>query len=186
MKNTYYKLLIVMSLFIVSCSTLKTPSVNTTTTKEKIIKEIPRDTIIEVAKDSSFYKAWIKCVNNKPVLVAPKKSKSIDTVFLPEAKPGKFLEPPKVNLKGNVLSVDCHAKAQKLFIQWKEKYIQENTVSETTITLPPKLIEKKLSWWQKLWIGLGKIAGLALIIWLASKISWKNLFRLLIRLVKRV
>lgn len=169
-----------------SCGSLEQPSEETKKETTKTITLIEKDTVFTTKKDSSFYKAYIKCVNNKPVLTKPKKE-SIDTNELtPKKTPGKYLKPPNVSLKDSVLNVNCQAEAQQLFFKWKEQFIQEQTTTVKTITLPAKLIEKKLSWWQKLWLALGKILTLVVTIWLLTKISWKNLFGLLVRLVTRV
>lgn len=103
-----------------SASSLPPPSTDVVKTKE--VTKIIRDTVFKTEKDSSFYRAYIECVNGKPVIKQPK------------AKSGKNLKEPKVDLKGNELQVDCHAEAQELFHQWQETYIKEN--QSKTIKVP--------------------------------------------------
>ncbi|CAA0153008.1 conserved exported hypothetical protein [Tenacibaculum maritimum] len=174
-------LITLLSLFIISnCARLPKPSEDIKEKLTKIIKEIEKDTVFLIKKDSSFYKAYIKCVKNKPVLVQPKRKQNFQSNDLtPVKRSGKYLKPPNVNLKDGVLSVACESKARELFHKWKEKFVQEHKETTKTITLPPKLIPRPLSWWQKLWIGLGKILFLVGVVWLLKKISWKSLFKLL-------
>ena len=180
----FYKIAICFCLLVLaSCSTLEKTKEHTQTETKKTTHIIKKDTVLVTEKDSSFYKAWIECVNNKPVIKLP------DTVLveprnkteiLPLPRKGKFLKPPSVKLKGNVLDVSCEAEAQKLFFSWKEKFIQEQTTKTKTIVLPPVRVPRELTWWQKLWITLGKISTFSVLIWIAiKKIPWRSLFKLL-------
>jgi hypothetical protein len=151
MKNINLKnLLSVLFLFCLLVTTLsscKSSSVVPPTTKETTtttnVTTVVRDTVFEVQKDSSFYRAYIECVNGKPVI-----SKK------PTIKKGNYLQPPKVNLKDNILSIDCTAEAQKLFAQWKDVYTKEN---KSTIERVPYPVPADLSGWQKTQIILGRI-----------------------------
>lgn len=152
MKNLKFKHLLSVFCFVVLATTLvacKSASVVPPTITEKTITktvtEVVRDTVFEVQKDSSFYKAYLECVEGKVVIKENTK---------PVTTKGKYLQPPKVNITDNVLQVDCEAEAQKLFFQWKEKYIQavvENMIKH------PYIVEKELSWWQITQMYLGRI-----------------------------
>lgn len=108
-------------------------------TKERIIiqKEIVKDTILTIEKDSSFYSAYIDCVNGKPVLkelTIPVKGK-----VLPKNKAGRTLAIPNVSLENGVLSVNCQKEAEQKFITWKEKFIQEWNTEKKTVPVPEAL-----------------------------------------------
>lgn len=141
-----------------------------TENKEKIItiKEIVKDTVLIVEKDSSYYEAYIDCINGKPVIREPQKPKDKDTA---QSKKGKHLAVPDVKIEDNILKVNCYQEAQKLFITWKEQYIKEFE-KETKIP-PPVTVEKDFSWWEltQLWIGkiVLFISGFSLIIWAIKK-----------------
>lgn len=166
-----------LMIFIISllmgCKSVPPPETKTETKTVKTIKIIERDTIVKIEKDSAFYRSFIQCVNNKPVLVKSSIQKSKNSKIIPVVK-----------LQDSVLNVGCYSVARELYLKWKEKYISEHTTEKTVITLPPKLIEKQLSWWQKLWIALGKILLLIIIGYLVTKISWKNLLGLFVRLLR--
>lgn len=109
--------------------------------KTVFVTQILRDTILKIEKDNSYYQALLECQNNKVVL---KKQEKIQQ--------GKIVHAPKVTLKNNVLAVDCEARAQELFVQWKEKHKIENTVITKYIE-----VEKNLSFWQELQIWCGRL-----------------------------
>ncbi len=184
-----YCLSMLLIVCLISCKTINPPIENTSIESKKNIKEILRDTIFSTKKDSSFYFAYIKCINNNPILVSQEENKKSNFYYnseIPKEISGEILKPPRVHLENNILSVSCKAKAQKLFVKWKEQHIQEQISKIKTITLPAKIIEKQLSWWQKLWIAIGKISIVIISVWLLTKISWKSLFGLLIRFLKRL
>lgn len=142
-----------------SASSLPPPSMEETKTKE--IKTIIRDTNFLTEKDSSYYKAYIECVNGKPVLKQPKST------------PGKNLNAPKVDLKDNELKVDCYAEAQELFYQWKETYTKEN--QSKTIKIP-YAVPTPLTQFQVVQLWLGKILLFLLLLFIiAAFLRYKKL-----------
>lgn len=160
-----YCCVVVLVALLVGCrsattptSTLPPPTTNVTTTKE--VQEVIRDTVFVVEKDSSFYKAYIECVNGKPILKNPK------------ASPGKKLKEPKVKLNGNELQVDCQKEAQKLFYQWKERYIKENSQKEVRI---PYAVPAQFTHFQVVQLWLGRIfLFLILLLLVASILRYKK------------
>ena len=143
------KLFSLLFLFVVLVGTLtacKSKSVSlptrTEVTNTITTKEVVRDTIFETKKDSSYYKAWLECLDGKVIIKNPQTTK------------GKYLQPPKVIIKDNYIKVDCEAEAQKLFAKWKDIYKIENTQSIITNTVE---VERKLTWWQSFQIWCGRI-----------------------------
>lgn len=109
-------------------------------TKEKIIiqKETVKDTVLIIEKDSSFYSAYIDCVNGKPVLKEPSKTTEKGK-SLSKNKPGRALAIPNVTLKNGILSVNCQKEAEQKFFSWKEKFIQEWNTHHKPISVPTPL-----------------------------------------------
>lgn len=155
----------VFSIFILFCFSLvmavscasKKPTDPVIVTKTKTIKEVVKDTIFEVKADSSYYKAYIECLNGKPVITQP------DTIAV-ISKSGSYIKAPKVTLsKSGILEVNCEAEAQKLFKSWKETYVneQEPLIVEKTVPL-----EKPYPWYVKiqLWAGRFLLSMLLLIL----------------------
>lgn len=115
-----------------------TESVTTT------VEEIKRDSTLVVEADKSQYVAELAIQGNKIVVKDAniKRSKN------------KALQPPKVQLQGNKLTVDCTIEAQELFFEWRDKFIKEFKVKEIKIPVPVPL---ELSWWQSMQIWLGRV-----------------------------
>ncbi|OXA76410.1 hypothetical protein B0A58_07410 [Flavobacterium branchiophilum NBRC 15030 = ATCC 35035] len=140
-------------LFVVLVGTLvgcKTANVLPPTIIEKTNtitkKEVVHDTIFETKKDSSYYRAWLECQDGK-VVVSPLTPKG-------GIKKGQYLKPPNVQLKNNILTVDCETEAQKMYAKWKDTYIHENRQNTTS---KPVLVERKLTWWQQSQIWCGRL-----------------------------
>lgn len=140
-------IILLLLAFVFSCKSAKPvlPS-STNTTKTITVTEVVKDTIVKTEKDSTYYKAWLKCQDGKVVIekeaAVPKKTT-------------KSLQNPAVKITDNVLEVDCITKATEMFLQWKEHH--QNEVVETIIR-EPYPVEKDLSWWEQLCIGLGKVS----------------------------
>jgi len=149
-------LFVLLATTLSSCkSTSVVPPATTETIQTVTIKEVIRDTVFEIKPDSSYYKAYLDCVDGKVVVKQNTK---------PILKSGKFLQPPKVNLKDNILTIDCKAAAQKLFAQWKDTYTKEH---KSIIQKIPYPVEKPLSWWQKTEIILGRLFLVLILIFTA-------------------
>lgn len=132
----------------------------------RTVMEVRRDTVVKVKSDSSYYSAWIECVNGKPIINADKTAKS---------QRGVYMQPPSVQLEGNgQLNVSCNSLEQQLKFEIKERQVLEEKLKERTITLPPVEVEKPLTAWQQAWIKWGKITALASLIYLIFKIPWRR------------
>lgn len=149
-----------IALALVSC-TIRKPSQPMIIEKTKTITEVIKDTIYKIEADSSYYNAYVDCVNGKPILITNELHGLGTKTFL-KPKPGKYLSIPKVNLQNGLLTVNCEAKAQELYKQWREKYISEN--SKETL-----YVEKPLNWFQKTLMWIGGISLLLFIYWLYFK-----------------
>jgi uncharacterized lipoprotein YehR (DUF1307 family) len=168
MKQSIVKNMLCVLFFVVLATTLVAcksasvvPPTTTDTTTTITTKEVIHDTIFYTEKDTSYYKAYLDCVNGKVVIKQNEK---------PITKPGKYLQPPKVNLTDNILTVDCKSEAQKLFAQWKDVYTKEHQQIIKKIPYPVPL---ELNWWQQTQIILGRIfIGLAIL--LALGFAFKN------------
>lgn len=118
------------------------PPPSTEKIKTITVKEVIKDTVFETKADSSYYKAYIECINGKPVLKKPVSNSGVN------------LKAPKVVLTDNKLEVDCFIEAQRLFHEWKEVY--ETINEKETITIP-YAVQKPLTKWQGFQIWLGRI-----------------------------
>ncbi|KGO89740.1 hypothetical protein [Flavobacterium suncheonense] len=145
----FFSCLLFSLLLAVGCTSSKPVVVETKTEVTKTVTETVHDTVFQIEKDSSSYKALIECVNGKP------KIKEVIQSYA-----GKNLKPPKVNLKGNYIEIDCETRAQKLFAQWKSKYIKELHTTQTPVVI------YKLTNCQQLQIYCFRFMILALLVYL--------------------
>jgi predicted small lipoprotein YifL len=123
-------------LTIVSCGSGKPIVLQNETIKTKI--ETVHDTVFTIEKDSSSIAALLECRNGKVVIKNIVQSES-----------GSKLKIPTVRIRDNLLQVDCEAKAQKLFAQYKNTFESENK----TVQLPPIEVNK-LTFLQELQINM--------------------------------
>jgi hypothetical protein len=134
------------ALALVSCASPKPVVIENTTVVTEVITE--RDTVFTVKPDSTYYNAYIECVNGKPIVINPTPS-----------NPSGKLKPPKVVLddSGN-LSVNCETEVLELKakLRDKEKLIQK----EVQI---PIMVPAEISSWQHFQIWLGRILALFLL-----------------------
>lgn len=144
--------LFICLVLLVSCNSrkpLEPPQIKET----KTVKEIIRDTVIQVQADSTYYDAWIECVNGKPVLREPSPPDKPKTASTPGTHKDnqKALQNPKVTLdeKGN-LKVECYKEVERISAQLKNYY--EEKLRETRT---PVYIEKPFAWYHKalMWLG---------------------------------
>lgn len=167
-RNFFFILLIFISLgMVVSCASKKPQEPVIITNTIETFKTV-RDTIYKVDADSSFYTAFIDCVNGKPILRETPETKAA-------SKPGKNLKVPKTTLVGNKLNCDCEAQEQELHKQWEETYTKEHEQTPIYINVPVE-VEKPLTFWQKtqIWFGRFFIGILSLFV-IIGVLRWKRL-----------
>ena len=150
--NTYLKIIsICLALvFVVSCGSRKPAEpliIENTKTLEKEV--VVRDTIVLTPKDSVRTIVKIDC----PEGGKPK----IQTLV--QGKKGKILQPPKLTLQGNQLTIDCKAEAEKLALKLYDKYVKEH---ETKTNV--QYIEKPFKWYHSALMYFGGLSLLLFII----------------------
>ncbi|RKE82011.1 hypothetical protein DEU39_1561 [Chryseobacterium sp. AG363] len=139
-------------------------------TETKTVTVTVRDTVLVSEPDSLYYEAYIDCVNNKPVLRGPKQKNTSGVKS-------------DVNLTDGKLKILVNTEAQKLFHTWKEQYIESTKDRTQKIPVPYPVIKTvtvpaELSFFQTLFIWLGKIVFFGLIGWILYKIPWRSFLRL--------
>ena len=119
---------------------------NTKTLEKEVVV---RDTIVLTPKDSVRTIVKIDC----PEGGKPK----IQTLV--QGKKGKILQPPKLTLQGNQLTIDCKAEAEKLALKLYDKYVKEH---ETKTNV--QYIEKPFKWYHSALMYFGGLSLLLFII----------------------
>ena len=152
MKSFFNSISILFCLVVmVSCGSRK-PLQPETITDTRFVKQIIRDTVLEVQADSTYYNAWIECVNGKPVLREAKPAKMQEQKNQKQ-KPEKALQKPKVVLDENgKLTVECRKEVEQVKAQLTAYY--ESRLKERVRQVE---IEKPFAWYHKILMWAGGI-----------------------------
>lgn len=135
---------------LVSCGSRK-PLPPETITDTLVVKKVIRDTVLEVQADSTYYHAWIECVNGKPVLREPKPENK--EKMTKNQDHGKALQKPDVILdESGKLTVECRKEAEQLKAQLTAYY--ESRLKER---IQPVEIKKPFAWYHKILMLAGGI-----------------------------
>lgn len=136
---------------LVSCGSRKRLPPETIT-DTRFVKQVIRDTVLKVQADSTYYHAWIECVNGKPVLREPKQAKNKEP--RPKSKDNQnALQKPKVTLDENgKLTVECRKEVEQVKAQLTSYY--ESRLKER---IKPVEIEKPFAWYHKILMWAGGI-----------------------------
>ena len=158
MKSLKHIVLLFLSLIVLaSCGSSK-PAIIETKVSNSVITHTVHDTVLQIEKDSSSYKALLDCQNGK-----------ITIKEVTQAEPGRNIKSPKVRLEGSTIIVDCETKAQEAVLH----YINTHQVDTTTHTIPVKVNE--LTTFQKIQIRgfqifVGLLSVFAVFVYIKSKI----------------
>lgn len=135
---------------LVSCGSRK-PLPPETITDTRFVKKVIQDTVLKVQADSTYYHAWIECVNGKPVLREPKPENKEKRAKNQDHK--RALQKPKVILDENgKLTVECRKEVEQVKAQLTNYY--ESRLKEH---IQPVEIEKPFAWYHKILMWAGGI-----------------------------
>lgn len=137
-----------------------------------MIRETVRDTIVRIQADSSMLRALVECDSLGQVRMRE----------LLEYHAGERVRPPKVTIRDNVLTASAEVDSISVYMTLKDRYESHRGVTETIVT---QIVEvNRLTWWQQLWIGIGKSIALGLVILAAYKL-FKSKISTLWQTIKR-
>jgi hypothetical protein len=101
-----------------------------------------RDTTVFIPADKATAKALLECDSLGNIRL-----KQLETLQ------GKLNAKTTINVKDNVVMVDCNCDSTRIYLQLKERYETVNTSQNHIIT-----VEKELAWWQITLMWTGAIA----------------------------
>lgn len=140
--------------FVVSCRSRKPPE---PVIVEKVIteKQIQRDTLVVTQTDSAAIKAYIDCVNSKPIIVNQTTTQ------------GRTLK-PSIQQQGNEFIFSAEKGKEEIPVKTVEK-IRNETVPQ--IIYKDKIVEteKPFRWYHKVLMWTGGISLLLLAVGLSLK-----------------
>ena len=118
------------------CARFYPPQITKTDSVKVTVSETLHDTIIEVASDSSWLKAWIECDSSGKATIKE----------LLGYRAGKRAQLPGISLHNNILTADCRCDSVAIhaILKDREKVIEHK--SEVTV-IPPAVQVKFIPGW---------------------------------------
>lgn len=113
--------------------------------------ETIRDSLVSIPMDESWIKALLEC-------------DSIGQVHLKallDYQSGKHIQPPKVVVKDNIMTVTAEVDSFSIYLKWKEKYVREQ--EKDTITQIEYEKVRGFFWW------IGLICSIVIIVFAGIK-----------------
>ena len=139
-------MLVTLSAFLSSsCRTLKSPT--RTRESKTFVKETIRDTVVAIPADGSSFRAALG--------VDEQGNTTIKEVL--NAHVGKRAKAPQVQIKDQVLKVDCLCDSMSIYLKLKDTHITD--MLKETVFVPT---EKALTAWQQVQLWLGRVLLIAI------------------------
>ncbi len=137
-------LIVTIALFMQSCKAKKEVS-NTTIVRTETIRELERDTVVEVQADSALINALLEC-------------DSIGNVLLKQItayEAGKHVKPPRLDIQDNVLTATVKVDSFGIFMTLRDRYMERTDFMESQEK--EIVYVNRLNGWQKFRIWIGNI-----------------------------
>jgi hypothetical protein len=128
-----------------SCRTLKSPT--RTRESKTFVKETIRDTVVAIPADGSSFRAEMGVDNAGNAII-----KNVLSTHV-----GKRAKAPQVQIKDQVLKVDCLCDSMRIYLKLKDTHITD--MLKETVFVPT---EKALSAWQQVQLWLGRVLLIAI------------------------
>lgn len=109
------------------------------------VTERLRDTVVRVEADSAMLRALIEC-------------DSLGQAHIRELlryRAGQRVEPPRVEIRDNVLTATARVDSQAIYLALKDRYAEK--IARTNRSEVRTVEVNRLTWWQTLWCRLGQI-----------------------------
>ena len=138
-------LITLLAFFASSCRTLK--SRTRTRESKTFLKETIRDTVVAIPADRSSFRAALGVDQNGNTTI-----KEVLNTHV-----GKRAKAPQVQIKDQVLKVDCLCDSMRIYLKLKDTHITD--MLKETVFVPT---EKALTAWQQVQLWLGRVLLIAI------------------------
>ena len=137
---------VTLCVMVSACRAYRPAAVNTTTIDTVTYREVLRDTVVMTEPDSALVRALIECDSLGQAHIKR----------LLDWQDGRdsALHLPKFYIDGNVLHVKSYMDGLAELFTLKDTFTSINATKTITVEV------NRLTWWQKLWIGVGKAWGI--------------------------
>ncbi len=163
----------ITALFMQSCKTKKEVS-STTLVRTETIREIERDTVVEIQPDSASLKALLECDSVGNVL--------LKQIAAYEA--GKHVNPPQLDIRDNILTAKVKVDSFGIFMKFRERYVERIDYMESQEKETVTVYVNRLTGWQKFRVWLGNVVLVVVpvyIVFKCRKSIWQWIKKILFR-----
>ena len=144
------------------------PQTTTTVDHVEVVKEVVRDTVIQVQPDSSILQALIKCDSTGRARLQEiqtlKESARLQQSIKMEADPLPY--------QPTVITVTATVDSMGIYLTYKDRFKESTEVREIET-----IIEKEVNiiyWWQKVLMWIGGIVIMVSIGWLIGRVATRH------------
>lgn len=170
MKNLLYIAVLLISLTY-GCKTTRAVQISnsdsTVHRSDSGYVETVEDTLVPIVSEDAYLKALLECDSNRNVHVKQ----------ITETKSGTHARVPDISLNKNELTVNNRVDSFAVYVSWKNRHSwstkQDAEIRQTTVTVTEKV--NYLTWWQKVFIKIGKISSVLLILFGIYKVLTNRL-----------
>ena len=159
---TNVKPTIALLLFVALCAMAAAcrayrPAAETTAITDTVtVHVVERDTAVVVRSDSAMMRALVECDSTGKARLRQ----------ILELRNGQRVNPPQVSLRGDTLVAVSTADSMAIYLTLRDRYTDTRRESVTE-----RVIEvNRPTWWQKLWMGLGRVFAVAVAITVIYKL----------------
>ncbi len=164
-------LIVTIALFMTSCKAKKEVNRITIVRTEKVLETV-RDTVVNVQADSASIKALLECDSVGNVLLKR----------IAEYEAGKHVNPPKLDIRDNVLTAKVKVDSFGIYMTFLERYVERTDFTESREK--EIVYVNRLTGWQKFRVRLGDcmLVGIPIyIVFKCRKSIWLWIKRLLVK-----
>lgn len=155
-------MVMVTALLLASCAARRMPTLlpktDTTIRDTVLMRDTVRDTIVKVQADSSMLRALLECDSLGKVRIKQ----------LLDYKAGDRTKIPMPSIDDNVLTLWSFSDSLNIYLKLKYRY-EKHISDHSTDTVQPVEVNR-LTWWQTLWIGVGKVMASLTVLGLIIKL----------------
>lgn len=163
MKQIFKLIAIIAILTFSSCRTTNMVRASTETRDSVIITETIRDTVVNIAPDSSMIQALLECDSIGRVRLAR----------LIEYQSGERIKPPSIEITDNILTAKSEVDSLSIYLKLRDRYKESYRDMQETVIVETN----KLTGWQKVRLTIADIVLIALVVCagvgIAKLIKWK-------------
>lgn len=152
------RLMILMAVLVTACSPkVYPPQINEDIRVSVVEKEIPRDTVVVIKKDSTMLTALVEC-----------NARGEARLLEIEQLRNSLRAQTTLSLEDNRLEVKTVVDSMAIYLTLRDRFKETEKVE--TITVTETVEVNILHWWQEVLIRVGAVSLVVLVLWVVFKL----------------